>query len=303
MFRAAPFLRRAPQTSHPLLTCQATNESRYAGFYLGHTTATAPVDTLAAGRCAGLWGWHEVSARRVNLSVLSGAVLAASETHPPRCDDISHRYPTPWSINCKFKSSGRAHAKEVTPRASGATQTETIATDPVNPPRRAATMGKKQDKKKDRQAATRGDNKTSSLAYLQVLGLGTDVPDGIVPSVYLFMDQCRMIFNVGEGLQRYCVQHQVKLSKVEDIFLTRITTQAAGGLPGMLLTLADMSPTEEPLHVKVDAICFDGFQVDYQRVLILRDSYDAGNCRSCYVDRGLSVAPCTASPPAIGSHA
>ena len=92
-------------------------------------------------------------------------------------------------------------------------------------------MGKKQDKKNNKQAGSQADKKTSSLAYLQVLGLGTDVPDGIVPSIYLFLDQCRMIFNVGEGLQRYCVQHQVKLSKVEDIFLTRITTQTTGGLP------------------------------------------------------------------------
>jgi ribonuclease BN (tRNA processing enzyme) len=94
-------------------------------------------------------------------------------------------------------------------------------------------MGQKQDKKKDKLAAeAKGDRpKTSSLVYLQVLGLGTDIPDGIVPSVYLFMDQVRMIFNVGEGLQRYCVQHTVKLVKVEEIFLTRITTQTVGGLP------------------------------------------------------------------------
>ena len=39
----------------------------------------------------------------------------------------------------------------------------------------------------------------------QVLGLGTDTGD-TMPSVLLFFDNLRFLFNVGEGFQRFCVQ-------------------------------------------------------------------------------------------------
>ena len=48
----------------------------------------------------------------------------------------------------------------------------------------------------------------------------------------LFFDNLRFLFNVGEGFQRFCVQHRVKLSKTNGIFVTRTSTDAAGGLPG-----------------------------------------------------------------------
>ncbi len=54
-----------------------------------------------------------------------------------------------------------------------------------------------------------------------------------VPSVLLFFDNLRFLFNVGEGFQRFCVQHRVKLSKTNGIFVTRTSTDAAGGLPGV----------------------------------------------------------------------
>ena len=65
----------------------------------------------------------------------------------------------------------------------------------------------------------------------QVLGLGLDTGD-TAPSVLLFFDNLRFLFNVGEGFQRFCVQHRVKLSKTNGIFVTRTSTDAAGGLPG-----------------------------------------------------------------------
>ncbi len=44
-----------------------------------------------------------------------------------------------------------------------------------------------------------------SAAPTQVLGLGTDTGD-TTPSVLLFFDNLRFLFNVGEGFQRFCVQ-------------------------------------------------------------------------------------------------
>lgn len=53
-----------------------------------------------------------------------------------------------------------------------------------------------------------------------------------VPSVLLFFDRQRFLFNAGEGFQRFCVEHRVKLSKVSGVLATRTTTEATGGLPG-----------------------------------------------------------------------
>ena len=76
--------------------------------------------------------------------------------------------------------------------------------------------------------------------YAQIVGLGTDT-DGkdTAPSVLLFTDKKRYCFNVGEGFQRFCVEHRLKMSRLERVFFTRTTSQATGGLIGMLLTLAD----------------------------------------------------------------
>ncbi len=42
----------------------------------------------------------------------------------------------------------------------------------------------------------------------------------------------RYVFNAGEGFQRFCVQHQIKLNRISDLLLTRLSTDACGGLPG-----------------------------------------------------------------------
>ena len=52
--------------------------------------------------------------------------------------------------------------------------------------------------------------------YAQIVGLGTDT-DGkdTAPSVLLFTDKKRYCFNVGEGFQRFCVEHKLKMSRDE----------------------------------------------------------------------------------------
>lgn len=81
---------------------------------------------------------------------------------------------------------------------------------------------------------------TNTSCFVQVLGVGTDT-GCTVPSALLFFDRYRYLFNAGEGFQRFCVEHKVKLTKVNSVLATRVTTEATGGLPGMLLTMADTS--------------------------------------------------------------
>ncbi|GJP61999.1 hypothetical protein CLOP_g19109 [Closterium sp. NIES-67] len=79
-------------------------------------------------------------------------------------------------------------------------------------------------------------------AYVQVLGTGMDTGD-TSPCVLLFFERLRLVFNAGEGLQRLCIEHKIRLAKIDKIFLSRVCTETAGGLPGMLLTLANTGET------------------------------------------------------------
>jgi ribonuclease Z len=84
------------------------------------------------------------------------------------------------------------------------------------------------------------DHKANTSCHVQVLGVGADT-GCTLPSVLLFFDRKRYLFNVGEGFQRFCVEHKVKMTKVSSVLSTRATTHALGGLPGMLLTMRDVT--------------------------------------------------------------
>ena len=59
------------------------------------------------------------------------------------------------------------------------------------------------------------------------------------PSILLFVDGIRYLFNIPEGTQRFCMEHHVKLGKMNGIFVSGLNSTYTGGLPGMLMTLAD----------------------------------------------------------------
>ncbi|CAA7057986.1 unnamed protein product [Microthlaspi erraticum] len=133
--------------------------------------------------------------------------------------------------------------------------------------RRAAGMDKFDKPKKNLKRKTRTLNPTNTIAYVQVLGTGMDTQD-TSPSVLLFFDKQRFIFNAGEGLQRFCTEHKIKLSKVDHIFLSRVCSETAGGLPGLLLTLAGIG--DEGLSVNVWGPSDLKYLVDAMRSFIPR---------------------------------
>ncbi|EFJ44962.1 hypothetical protein VOLCADRAFT_118548, partial [Volvox carteri f. nagariensis] len=57
------------------------------------------------------------------------------------------------------------------------------------------------------------------------------------PSVLLFFNNERYLFNAGEGIQRLFREHKIKISQINAYFITRITTETLGGLPGMALSV------------------------------------------------------------------
>eukprot|EP00944_MAST-04C_sp_MAST-4C-sp1_P006382 g6382.t1 len=60
-----------------------------------------------------------------------------------------------------------------------------------------------------------------------------------VPAIMLTIDGHRYIFNVCEGTQRFCMEHHLKVVKVNCIFLSGLCATYSGGLPGMLMTMSD----------------------------------------------------------------
>ncbi|XP_061761696.1 zinc phosphodiesterase ELAC protein 2 isoform X7 [Nerophis ophidion] len=82
----------------------------------------------------------------------------------------------------------------------------------------------------------RGDAHGPSNVYVQVVGAGSrDNP----ASLYVFSDFNRYLFNCGEGTQRLMHEHKLKVSHLDNIFLTRMSWENVGGLSGMILTLKD----------------------------------------------------------------
>lgn len=133
--------------------------------------------------------------------------------------------------------------------------------------RRAEGKDKIDKPKKSLRRNTRTLNPTNTIAYVQILGTGMDTQD-TSPSVLLFFDKQRFIFNAGEGLQRFCTEHKIKLSKVDHIFLSRVCSETAGGLPGLLLTLAGIG--EDGLSVNVWGPSDLKYLVDAMRSFIPR---------------------------------
>jgi ribonuclease Z len=56
------------------------------------------------------------------------------------------------------------------------------------------------------------------------------------------------LFNVGDGTQRLCMEHHVRLAKLHQVFLTELRSQALGGLPGMVLTVSDTGKPGLQVH-------------------------------------------------------
>ncbi|KAI9202724.1 beta-lactamase-like protein [Polychytrium aggregatum] len=82
-------------------------------------------------------------------------------------------------------------------------------------------------------------------SFIQILG--TETGDS-TPSVLACFDTQKYLFNVGEGTQRFCIENKVRLSKLQHIFLTKIRWSSCGGIPGMLLSLADAGNRRITLH-------------------------------------------------------
>lgn len=61
-------------------------------------------------------------------------------------------------------------------------------------------------------------------------------------------DHNKYIFNCGEGTQRLAHEHKCKLIKMEHLFVTSVSWNNLGGIPGMLLTMQDVGVPNVNIH-------------------------------------------------------
>ncbi|KAM8845937.1 zinc phosphodiesterase ELAC protein 2 [Spinachia spinachia] len=130
-------------------------------------------------------------------------------------------FPVPWTVLQFFRTmaSNENQAPGTRQRPKKAKQKE--------PLRRVKT-------KEDR--VRRGEGYGPSTVYVQVLGAGSRDNSA---SLYVFSEYNRYLFNCGEGTQRLMQEHKMKVGRLDDIFLTRLSWENVGGLSGMILTLKD----------------------------------------------------------------
>ncbi|XP_062156167.1 tRNAse Z TRZ4, mitochondrial [Alnus glutinosa] len=155
-----------------------------------------------------------------------------------------HRKPPTQSPNLARRNSSTLRESKGRDKEVPMDETERVGFNK----RRAEGRDKIERPRKTLQLKARELNPANTISYAQILGTGMDTQD-TSPSVLLFFDRQRFIFNAGEGLQRFCTEHKIKLSKIDHIFLSRVCSETAGGLPGLLLTLAGMG--EEGMSVNV----------------------------------------------------
>ncbi|XP_014205662.1 ribonuclease Z, mitochondrial-like [Copidosoma floridanum] len=99
--------------------------------------------------------------------------------------------------------------------------------------------------KQPQNSKTRPVNYTHTYAYIQIFGHGSR---GETRSIFLHTDHRNYLFNCGEGIQRLVFEHRVKLTKIENIFITRPTWRNIGGLPGVALYFQDNGVSSVQLH-------------------------------------------------------
>ena len=67
------------------------------------------------------------------------------------------------------------------------------------------------------------------IVQIQILSNATH---DVSPSLVIQIDSQRYLFNCGEGFQRFAIQHQVRSSRFNYVFLTDLLPSSTFGLPG-----------------------------------------------------------------------
>ena len=60
---------------------------------------------------------------------------------------------------------------------------------------------------------------------------------------------CRILFNVRDGTQRLCAEHSLRLSRLKVVFISRLSVDTLGGLPGMVMRVYILLFRNDPFDI------------------------------------------------------
>ncbi|KAE8884621.1 hypothetical protein PF005_g18931 [Phytophthora fragariae] len=132
------------------------------------------------------------------------------------------------------------------------------------------------------------------------------------PSLLLSTETRRFLFNVGDGTQRLCMEHHVRLAKLQQVFLTELRTHAVGGLPGMVLTVSDTGKPGLHVHGPVGTTKYlkatrhflyrPDFKLEASEALPIAAAQKKKKVKGCYEDDDEVVVHAVAvSKPRVGA--
>ncbi|KAJ1862904.1 hypothetical protein LPJ73_000647, partial [Coemansia sp. RSA 2703] len=113
-------------------------------------------------------------------------------------------------------------------------------------------------------------------------------------SVLINFPSGRYLFNCSEGTQRLSFENKVRVSKLTAVFLTRVDWSSMGGLPGMLLTLADTGAKNLTIsggHNLTHAIAATRHFILRNEMGIRVSEMRDGDVAAVYKDENLKVTP------------
>ncbi|KAJ2612198.1 hypothetical protein H4S08_002809 [Coemansia sp. RSA 1365] len=104
----------------------------------------------------------------------------------------------------------------------------------------------------------------------------------------------RYLFNCGEGAQRLSFENRARMSKLTAVFLTRVDWDCMGGLPGMLLTLADAGARNMTIcggHNLVHALAATRHFVLRSDMGVAAKELRDGDAGATFQDENITVTP------------
>ena len=110
----------------------------------------------------------------------------------------------------------------------------------------------------------------------------------------------RYVFSCGEATQRLFHEQKLKLGKINNLFLTQLTWQCIGGLPGLLLTLREACKQSLSIHGPPglsDFLTASQCFMSMHNVDLKCSEYD-GESDGVYKDENIVVKPI----PVKGNH-
>lgn len=135
------------------------------------------------------------------------------------------------------------------------------------------------------------DKKTYDLNVADIQVIGSESL-GFSPSLLVTSGGISHLFNCSEGIQRFCYANKIKLSNLENVFITNLKWDRISGIYGLVLTMQDLGAP------KIDVYTPSEIQDYFSSTKHFMSFYSgmqctSKNCSNCgeIKDHGISIQP------------